>query len=256
MKKKKYFVCSDVHGFYTEMMNALIEKGFDINNPNHILIVCGDLLDRGNEARKMVDFIFNLLNSNRCLLVRGNHEDLFEAMIERGDYYKSDITNGTFYTLDQLQLKNLDIFFEFPIAIHSYEPKWDYIRKSMKDYIEIDNYIFVHGWIPSVDDWRNASSVQWDSARWKNGMSEAMAGHIEPGKTIVCGHWHASYGNVRKKHPNKSDRELRELEFSRTKGMRKFKPYYSDGIIAIDACTAYTGFVNVIVLNLGDYNES
>lgn len=46
----KYFICSDVHGFYTEWMKALKEAGFDIENPNHKIIHCGDLLDRGEEA--------------------------------------------------------------------------------------------------------------------------------------------------------------------------------------------------------------
>ena len=32
----KYFVISDVHGFYNEMKNALDEAGFEPNNENHI----------------------------------------------------------------------------------------------------------------------------------------------------------------------------------------------------------------------------
>ena len=35
---KKYFVFGDVHSFYDELMAALSEKGFDINNPNHLVI--------------------------------------------------------------------------------------------------------------------------------------------------------------------------------------------------------------------------
>ena len=46
----KYFCSSDVHSFYTEWMLALASKGFDINNPEHKIIVCGDLFDRGDEV--------------------------------------------------------------------------------------------------------------------------------------------------------------------------------------------------------------
>ena len=42
-----FFVVSDVHSFYDEMMIALKEKKFNINNDNHIFVSCGDLLDRG-----------------------------------------------------------------------------------------------------------------------------------------------------------------------------------------------------------------
>jgi len=41
---KKFFVFSDVHGFYKELMKALDDKGFDMENPNHYIISCGDLL--------------------------------------------------------------------------------------------------------------------------------------------------------------------------------------------------------------------
>ena len=48
-KMKTYFVCSDIHGFYKEWMKSLKEAGFNKNNPEHILIVLGDVFDRGNE---------------------------------------------------------------------------------------------------------------------------------------------------------------------------------------------------------------
>lgn len=41
----KYFVFSDVHSFYDELMNALDDKGFNINNQEHVIISCGDLFD-------------------------------------------------------------------------------------------------------------------------------------------------------------------------------------------------------------------
>ena len=44
----KYFVSSDIHGFYDEWMKALKDAGFDIANDNHKIIVCDDLFDRGH----------------------------------------------------------------------------------------------------------------------------------------------------------------------------------------------------------------
>lgn len=41
---KKFFVVSDVHGFYDEMIEALNKAGFDKNNKDHVFISCGDLL--------------------------------------------------------------------------------------------------------------------------------------------------------------------------------------------------------------------
>lgn len=41
---RKYFVVSDVHSYYKELMKALNENGFDKDNPSHVFVSCGDLL--------------------------------------------------------------------------------------------------------------------------------------------------------------------------------------------------------------------
>lgn len=56
-------------------------------------------------------------------------------------------------------------------------------------------------------------------------------------KTVVCGHWHASYGHARL--------EKKCSEFGPD---ADFSPYYGSGIIALDACTAHSRKVNVLVL--------
>ena len=77
----KYFVSADIHGFYDEWITALKEKGFDINNPEHKIIVCGDLFDRGRQPKQIIDFI--LSTKDKFILIRGNHEDLMEDMIKK-----------------------------------------------------------------------------------------------------------------------------------------------------------------------------
>lgn len=78
----RYFVTADPHGFFTIMHDALIAQGFDEDNPEHKLVICGDLMDRGKEARKMQAYILSLLEKDRVILIRGNHEDLMLNMIE------------------------------------------------------------------------------------------------------------------------------------------------------------------------------
>ena len=80
---KKYFCASDVHSFYTEWELALSAAGFDKTNPDHIIIVCGDLFDRGPESRSCYEFMTTMLDQNRAIYVRGNHEDLIlDALYE------------------------------------------------------------------------------------------------------------------------------------------------------------------------------
>ena len=124
-------------------------------------------------------------------------------------------------------------------------PYYKEIIPSMVDYFETEKYIFVHGWIPciaepvfgGIPEWREASEDAWNLARWINGMAAAKAGIVEENKTIVCGHWHSSYGH--------SNFEGRGSEFGED---ADFTPYYGNGIIALDACTARSKMVNVIVV--------
>lgn len=53
----KYFVSGDIHGFYDEWQSALKEKGFDISNPEHKIILCGDLFDRGSQPKEIIEFV-------------------------------------------------------------------------------------------------------------------------------------------------------------------------------------------------------
>ena len=54
----KYFVFSDVHGFYDLLIGKLNSEGFDINNPNHMLISLGDNFDRGPQNYLVYSFLF------------------------------------------------------------------------------------------------------------------------------------------------------------------------------------------------------
>ena len=126
------------------------------------------------------------------------------------------------------------------------------LTSQLVDYYETENYIFTHAWVPvnkvsgvpvslrhlpvsSRQDWRNASRTEWDDARWSNPFEMADA-HLQADKTIVCGHWHSSVGWARLEGRSEFGEDAR------------FDPFYGEGFIAIDACTAYSGMVNVLII--------
>lgn len=260
----KYFVISDTHSFYTETMKALKEKGYDQNNEDHTLILCGDAFDRGNESKEMFEWMKSL-PKDRFVYVRGNHEDLLEECynsIIRDRYVGyHHYTNGTIKTICSLcdvsnpyyvgMNRDLDRGIEIKLA-----EVLNFINERCVDFFETKHYVFVHGWIPckyknfeySYDkNWRHACLYRMRKSRWVNGMDACHYYGIRvPRKTTVCGHWHTSWGRVNitgeLNEELPMDKEDKELMYE------SFKPYYEDGIIAIDACTAYSGFVNCIVL--------
>lgn len=244
----KFFVTSDIHGFYKEFANALINAGFDKDNDNHWLIVCGDCFDRGKEPREVMDFLLNL---PRKVIVRGNHENLTLECLKRGYPEFYDTSNGTWSTIKAFAPSHLRNNCSLICASAA---NWliPFIDKTV-NYFETKNYVFVHGWIPLIikdnlpahyqhkrvlafnPSWREAHQKDWDNAMWFNGMKMQAAG-FTINKTIVCGHWHSSYGHSRKDGTSEFGDDA------------NFSPFYDKGIIALDACTAHSKQVNIVVI--------
>lgn len=128
------------------------------------------------------------------------------------------------------------------------------------NYYETTNYIFVHSFIPIGqnftvskwgiplrdgapfyrEDWRNATDYEWEDAMWNCPWQRAYAGLNKTGKTIVCGHWHTSdFFN----HLTKQKKDTYDCPIFKSK---KYK------LIGLDACTAASERVNVLVIEEED----
>lgn len=271
---KKYFVVSDVHSFYDELMKAFDEKGFQTDNSDHYLVVAGDLFDRGPKTKELYSFVNKL--GDRFIYVRGNHEDLLEDcvadIVSGRSIGRHHFGNGTVRTV--ANFCELEDEWELAVSRRSEtlnqlvytktRSLLEFIASKTVDYFELGDYIFVHGWVPTIDEnlspfskkplrlaprewWDDqedySSKDLWKEARWINGMQAWKDGCVIPDKTIICGHWHCSWGWSYLDHKYK--------EFP-PKGMRgwrdAFQPYTKPGIMAIDACTSYSGIVNCIVI--------
>ena len=254
-----YYAISDIHGFYDEMQIALKDSGYYEDKEPKKIVVCGDIFDRGKKNWEVQAFISEMIEKGEIILIRGNHEDLLEELVRNlekyADWimYSAHYSNGTAQTLKDLTGFSFDDFRMRPLEVKQAYYSTVFCRKilpAMKDFYETSKYVFVHGWIPCfatgiggeankfeyMEDWREAARMEWDYARWYNGMLAASQGVLEPGKTIVCGHWNASYGHSREKHI---------CEFGEGADHSAF---YGKGIIAIDACTAISKKVNCVKL--------
>ena len=237
----KFFVTSDIHSYYTPLKKALDEKGFDPNNENHWLIVCGDCFDRGDESVELLHFLMSL---ERKILIKGNHDILFEECCMREFAYWHDVPNGTVKTIEDIGGVNYDRLFDECCRI-AWNKTTAY-RGLLRNYLETQNYIFVHSWIPSIsqnrmnykydEDWREATQNRWEDAMWGNPFELANQDLNKTGKTIVFGHWHCSAGH--RMFGNCND----EFEYA------IWEPCYFKNTIGIDRCVAHTGEVNVLVL--------
>lgn len=235
--KKMYFCVADVHSFYDVLISTLNKANFFETNPNHVFVSCGDLMDRGPDAVKCLDFVNNLPNK---ILIKGNHEDLLEDILFKKNYFDYyDFSNGTVDTISQISkinYSNLNPYIQFAMIDGCrYSDALKTYLKSVINYAEIGDHIIVHGWIPRRyndyekewnNDWRNGD---WEEARWLNGMEMWRLGYTVKDKTIVCGHWSSMWGH-KKFHKNPSH-----------------DSFIEDGIVALDATTVLSNQINLYI---------
>ena len=240
----KYFVVSDVHSFYSILKRTLDKSGFDLDNTEHMLVICGDLFDRGDESIQCFNLANKLAKLGRLIYIRGNHEDLLEECVRQlkmgTNIPYHHISNGTLKTIgelcgcsayDLLNCSSLDQIDNTELL----EEVLQFIKDNALDYHELDNYVFVHGWIPGNTDYKNGS---FHRARWVNGFDAWKQGVRIPNKTIVCGHWHTSFAH-----------SSIHNDGSEWGNDANFGIFEDEGIIGIDACTAYSSKINCLVID-------
>jgi len=83
------YVLGDIHGCYDEVVQALREVGFDRRRDR--LFSIGDTVDRGPGSRRAQRF----LEQDWVHAIRGNHEDMFLQIYERGEPHEAVIEFAT-----------------------------------------------------------------------------------------------------------------------------------------------------------------
>lgn len=236
----KYFVTSDIHGHFQVLIDALNQKGYDVENPNHHLIVLGDMFDRGDESKEVFEYLYRLNKEGKATIILGNHDTFMIEFLE-GNYERALFNinrNGFLYTLLSFTDHVLSSNDELKKYKQIIEEKYPYMLKWLKSlplYLEIGDYIFVHGGIdPTLNDWRKASTYDFV---WSYEVN------MEPvsGKTVVAGHHRV---------PTIREPMKRNFKALHKENPSLFDPLYKDGKILIDRFVEVSKELNVLILEL------
>lgn len=235
----KYFVVSDIHAHYFSLRIALEKNGYDENNKQHHLLVLGDLFDRGDETVEVYDYLYHLHQQKKATILLGNH-DTFTLDFLRGnlDRVTFDIHfNGFRKTLEQFSGTKVDLdkLEELAMTIKARFPNLESWLGSFPLYLELEDYVFVHGGIDgNIKDWKTLTSRR--DFVWNREINMPRI----PGKTVVAGHHRVA--SIRRKTKDYDYLFLHEPEL--------FDILYEDGKILIDRYVEVSNEINVLVLDI------
>ena len=213
----KYFIVSDIHSFCSELKSALWKAGFNKRNKDHTLIVCGDVFDRGSETVELYKFLTSI-PKKRCILIKGNHELLYEELLEKSFPESHDFSNHTVDTFCQIAGYSPEILTPKywrdlgDVPYERIQQAWQEIITEVKQspitawlqsdrwkyWHEVGNYIFVHSFIPlkNLDrmpayytynrkfeyfkDWRKtANNFELEDATWGCPYQQYLDGYFK-----------------------------------------------------------------------------
>ncbi len=132
----KIFAIGDIHGCYRKL--CVLMGKIPIDKDQDILVFLGDYIDRGDNSYDVIEYLISLNSIFRKLvLLKGNHEEMFENYLSDKDKY-SFLLNGGYQTLESyFQHAHSKDDSLVPNA-HS-----NFI-KSLDLFYETEYYIFVH----------------------------------------------------------------------------------------------------------------
>lgn len=168
MNTKKYFALSDIHGRDINLSH-FVKKGFELKNPNHIIVLVGDYFDRNEKNLLVLRFIekYKKLLKERFIVLKGNHDEFIFNFIE---YIEKNISINEVLHHDEVNLErwlrnggDITIRQLFGPYKGKYTATKEKNLKRLKrfqnyvqDFYETDSYIFTHAAISEdriVDVW-------------------------------------------------------------------------------------------------------
>ena len=218
------FVIGDIHG-ELDLFNELLK---DYEPSMHQLVLIGDLLDRGLEAKKCLLLGKELVETTGAIYLKGNHEDLLLRFLDDPEErYKNYLLNGGGETIESLLHPGAVAEYsatEIAMMIRSRYKELVAFLKELPLYYEWQHYVCVHAGVNlELSDWKQTSERDFLWIR-----KEFHEGNNQTGKQIIFGHTPTMYLY--------EDNNATKL-------------WHSDNKIGIDGGGVYGGSVHGVIIN-------
>ena len=166
----RHLAIGDIHGCFKSLQTLL---GFVKLRDDDILVPLGDYVDRGPDAKSVIEWLIRSCSERSVFPLRGNHEIMMLDSLENRLKMAMWVQVGGDAVLDCYNANTLD---DIP------EEHWEFLKTKLLPYHETESHIFVHAGayaeIPTAE--------QPDFMLYWEQYSDSP--RHESGKVIVCGH--------------------------------------------------------------------
>jgi len=170
--EKRLFAIGDIHGCF-DSLRELVEHKINIGKSDK-LVFLGDYIDRGNQSRKVIDYIIGLKDKDFDITTLiGNHESMLLEALLNEDFLPEWIRNGGSATLKSFGIKSIKQLGQSYIDFF----------KALQYYCLIDNFLFVHA---GFND--NISNPLEDKYHMIWSRREEYTNPVLKNKIIIHGH--------------------------------------------------------------------
>ncbi|MBR3929338.1 MAG: metallophosphoesterase [Clostridia bacterium] len=229
-KNKRIFVLSDPHAHMEGLIRILEKARFQKED---ILVIVGDILEKGTENLKMVRYIMSLSQTHTVYTLMGNvdywrllgilsddsavQKDLLSTSIAYGNWWKSSLLEEMLSEIGVPMTEETDTMTVFPLLRTHFKKELDFLS-SLPAILETQNYIFVHGGIPH----ENLSELKHQQRHPFLKWDHFLTADVSFQKTVIVGHWPVTLYS--KSYPNAApvyDRNKNVLSIDGGCGVKK-----------------------------------
>ena len=161
----KQWVIPDIHG-HARTLQALIEEQIKPSRNDNIYFL-GDYIDRGPDAKGVLDYIINLKNDNYNIrTLRGNHEDYLLRTYDNETVQKNifGITYQNKLKKEWFKFGGRETLKSFHISdVHEIPEKYISWMRELEYFITLQSFILVHAGLNFMieDPFDDKHSMLW-----------------------------------------------------------------------------------------------
>lgn len=188
---QRVYAVGDIHGrldLFEALVAAVEADDAARDSADTLIILLGDLVDRGADSRGVIDFARDLQNRRAVRILAGNHEEMFLRGLADIETFRHFLRHGgretlLSYGIDRRRFLEATMEEAQAMAIEAVPADHIAFLEGFEDMIQLGDYLFVHAGIdPRVPlDQQRRSDLRW--------IREPFLSHDGPhGVVVVHGH--------------------------------------------------------------------